>query len=230
MSDNLNAQPSGRLLALPKELRLFIYEQLFPPCKIDIHAPRHNSWVDVDDVHAKRPRDLAILTTCRAIYAEAKPVLYDNTEFHIRFACSGPDLYMMQAGKHRTYARLLQDMQGRVRSVLAQARRVSLSILFTDSDLWEDSEEEWFYQLTSELARLGEARQLKHLHIMFEADENSGPARHEHVVIGREFDRVLGVLSKIKCPAAVTTTVHHSLRQTDFKLEKYLGTIVELRW
>jgi hypothetical protein len=230
MSDNLDAQPSGRLLALPKELRLLIYEQLFPPCKIDIHAPRHNAWVDVDDAHAQHHPDLAILTTCRAIYAEAKPVLYDSIEFHIRFACSGPDLYMMQAAKHRIYARLLHDMQGRVRSVLAQAWKVSLSILFTDSDLWEDSEEEWFYQLTCELARLSEARQLKHLHIVFEADENSGPARYEGVMIRSEFEHVLGVLRKIECHAAVTTSVHQSLRKTDFKLENYLETVVEMRW
>jgi hypothetical protein len=229
MSDNLDAQPGGRLLALPKELRLLIYEQLFPPCKVDIHTPRRNSWVDVDDVCAKSP-DLAILTTCHTIYAEAKPVLFNNTEFHIRFACSGPDLYMMQVGKHMIYPRLLQDLQGRVRSLFGQARKVSLSILFTDSDLWEDSEEEWFYQLTCELARLGEARQLKHLHITFEADENSGPARQEYVSIRKEFEHVLGKLRKIDCPAAVTTTVHPSLSQTDFRLEKYLDTIVELRW
>jgi hypothetical protein len=42
MSDNLAAQPGCRLLGLPSELRLLIYEHLFPPCKVDIHAPRED--------------------------------------------------------------------------------------------------------------------------------------------------------------------------------------------
>ena len=229
MSDNLDAQPGGRLLKLPSEIRLLIYEYVFTPCKVDIHAPRPNSWVDADDVRAK-PAGLALIKTCRTIYAEALPVLYQHTEFHIKFACSGPDLYMMQIGKHRVYARLLQDMQGRVRSLLGMARKVSLSILFTDSGVWKASERAWFHHLIYELARLGDAPQLKQLHITFEADENSGPTRHDYAAVRREFDYVLGVLGVIECCAVVTAAVHPSLGQTDIKLGKYLDTMVKLQW
>lgn len=229
MSDNLDAQPGGRLLKLPSELRLLIYEYVFPPCKVDIHAPRPNSWVDADDVRAK-PAGLALLKTCRTIYAEALPVLYEHTEFYVKFACSGPDLYMMQIGKHQVYARLLQDMQGRVRSLLGTARKVSLSMLFTDSGAWKASEKAWFRYLIYELARLGDAPQLKQLHITFEADENSGLTRHDYAAVRKEFEYVLGVLGVIDCRAVVTAAVHPSLGQTDIKLGTYLDTVVKLQW
>jgi len=229
MSDNIYAQPGGHLLKLPSEIRLLIYEYVFPPCKVDIHAPRPNSWVDADDVRAK-PAGLALLKTCRTIYAEALPVLYEHTEFHVRFACSGPDLHMMQIGKSQVYARLLRDMQGRVRSLLSQARKVSLSILFTDSGVWKKPEKAWFHYLIYELARLGDARRLRQLHITFEADENSGPTRHDYAAVRREFDFVLSLLGVMEFRAVVTAAVHPSLSQTDIKLGTYLDTIVKLQW
>jgi len=230
MSDNLDAQPGGRLLKLPSEIRLLIYEHIFPPCKVDIHAPHDRQWVDDDDdAHVKKV-DIALLTTCRTIHAEATPILYANTEFYISFACSGPDLYLMKAGKHRVYPRLLQDLQGRVRSLLSLARKVSLSIVFTDNELWEDSEKDWFQQLLSELARLGEAVKLKQLHITFEADEHSLSTRHGSATIRKEFENVLSMLSEIQCRAAVTSAVHPSLGRTDIKLGTYLDTVVNLQW
>lgn len=113
MSDNIDAQPGGSLLKLPAEVRLLIYEQLFPPCKIDIHAPRGASW-DIDTDDYTTTVDVAILKTCRTIYAEAAPVLYENTEFGVSFACSSRDLRIMRGRKHKVYAQLLQDLQGRV--------------------------------------------------------------------------------------------------------------------
>lgn len=229
MSDNLDAQPGGRLLALPSEIRLLIYEQLFPPCKVDIHAPRRNSWVDANHGHV-RSVDVALLTTCRTIYAEAAPVLYGNTDFYIRSACSGPELYFIKAEKHRVYPLRLQDLQGRVRSLLSLARKISLSIVFTDNELWEDSERTWIQQLLSELARLGSALKLKHLHITFEADGHSFSTHRGDAAVEKEFEHVLGMLGEIECHAAVTKAVDPSLGQTDFKVATYLDTIVKLRW
>lgn len=227
MSDNLDAQPGGRLLKLPAEVRLLIYEHLFPPCKVDIHAPRGCEWVDANDIHVKKV-DLAILTTCRTIHAEAAPVLYANTEFYVRFACSGPDLRSMKGRKHKVYAQLLRDLRGRVRSLFNQAQKVSLSFFFTANNLWEEAEGKWFQKLTSELAWLGEAPRLKQLHIMFEADDYSWPAPAIPATINEEFDMVLGVLSDFQTRAAVTTTIHPSLVNTNIELSTYLTTVNEL--
>lgn len=127
MSDNLDAQPGGRLFKLPAEVRLLIYEHLFPPCKVNIHAPLEGEWVDDNDIHVKSI-DIAILATCRTIYTEAAPVLYENTEFYIRLECSSRDLSSMEYEKHRIYAQLQRDLQRRVRSLCNQARKVNLSI------------------------------------------------------------------------------------------------------
>lgn len=230
MSDNIAPQSGSRLLGLPEELRQLIYEQLFPPRKVNIHAPRESLWEDDDSVHATS-RDVAVLLTCRTIYGEARAVLYENTEFHIRFACSGPDLYLMKAGKHQIYSQLLQDLQGRLRSLIGLARHVSLSILFTDSSCWGESENMWFQQLNDELARLCEAPELKRLHIIFEAEKYSGEAEHGYATIMKEFDHVLGVLSGMEYrTTAVTSVMHLSLTGTDFKVSSYFDILARLQW
>lgn len=229
MSDNPDAQPGGRFLALPKELRLLIYEQLFPPCKVDIHAPRKTSWVDDIDCYVERV-DVALLATCRTMYAEAAPILYENTEFHIRLACSGPDLRLMKIEKHRVYAQLLRDLRGRVRSLFSQARKVSLSVLFTDSEMWEEPERQWFRDLTFELPELCEAPKLEQLHITLEVDEYSAVSRRLFPMINKEFEQVLAVLSVVESRAAVTVAAHPSLSFADVELSTYVDAIAKLPW
>ncbi|GAB7322303.1 hypothetical protein MBLNU13_g03281t1 [Cladosporium sp. NU13] len=229
MSDNLDAQPGGRLLKLPSEVRLLIYEYVFPPCKVDIHAPREREGVDGDELHAERA-DIAPLLTCRTIHAEAAPILYENTEFFIRFACSGPDVQSMKAGKYRIYAQVLRDLRGRVRSLIKQARKVSLSIWFSDSSAWEAAERKWFRKLTSELTRLAKAPKLKQLHITFEADDYSRPALNVLPAMNKQFDRVLRVLSEVELRATVTTAIHPSIEPTDIRLSTYFDTPEKMPW
>lgn len=58
---------------------------MFPRDKLDVYAIK-GSLHKVEHMDHVADDHLAILTTCRAIYAEAKPVMYSNTEFcvHIR--------------------------------------------------------------------------------------------------------------------------------------------------
>lgn len=84
MSANITdaAETVGPFMRLPPELRLMIYEQMFPPNEIRLEMIEGNLHV------TKRAQRLAgsyvaILATCRALYAEGKPVLYNNTEFRI---------------------------------------------------------------------------------------------------------------------------------------------------
>ena len=227
MSDNLNAQPGGHLFKLPDEIRLLIYEYVFPPCKVDIHAPRPGEWIDDDDIHDETA-DVALLSTCRTIYAEAAPVLYENTEFFIRFACSGPDLHSTTAAKEQFYAELAQDMRGRVRSLLTQARYVSLSIYFGDISAWgawEGPEPRWFRQVTNELIRLGDAPKLKQLHVTFEADENSRPALSGFPEMSRKINHVLGELRDFHNWPVVTTAVHPSIGPAHINLSLYFDAL-----
>jgi len=62
-----------------------IYNHMFPVDKLDVYAIK-GSLHRAEDAHHGAADHLAILKTCRAIYTEAKPILYNNTEFviHIR--------------------------------------------------------------------------------------------------------------------------------------------------
>jgi len=79
------AQPKRHLLDLPAEIRVMIYSHMFPVDKLDVYAIK-GSLHKAEHARHDTGAHLAILNTCRAIYTEAKPVLYNNTEFviHIR--------------------------------------------------------------------------------------------------------------------------------------------------
>ena len=112
------SQPGGVLFKLSKELRLQIYNAMLPPGKINLcsirdhlklaRGPSHlaeddyrphpfarddSASLSVDDYSPHRTaRDyIAMLATCRAIYNEAKPTLYENTLFKID--CSGDERF-----------------------------------------------------------------------------------------------------------------------------------------
>jgi hypothetical protein len=78
------AQPGGSLLNLPPEIRLMIYNEMFPVEEFDIYAIRGSLHKAEHGRHVAG-KHVAVLTACRTIYTEAKPVLYNNTEFCIRF-------------------------------------------------------------------------------------------------------------------------------------------------
>jgi len=228
MSDNLSAHPDSRLLALPSEICLLIYEQLFPPCKVDIHKPRASWWVDNGDVHATS-RDVAILKTYRTIYKEAAPTLYENTVFYAVLAVGGSDSHeMSRPRKRKFYSQLLQDLQGRVRQLTGVARKVSISILLAYSGMFEKIEHEWFQQMSLELNRLGGSSELKELHITFEASGYYGPP--EDVQLEEEVHHVIHMLGEVESQAAVTVAVHPSLSRGNSNLLGYLSTLAKLRW
>lgn len=77
----MQAQPGGSLFKLPTELRLTIYEHLFPRDQVVLDTFCHRTRIFGPD--NKRTDKAAILTTCKSIYNEEEPVLYANTEFRI---------------------------------------------------------------------------------------------------------------------------------------------------
>jgi hypothetical protein len=243
MSDNLDALPGGRLLKLPAEIRLFIYEALFTPCKINIHATRKSSQKDLEGIHAKS-NNAAILATCRIIYTEAKPILYDNTDFHVKLArdsaddASSDDLVSAQfprrwtpgelmsaAGEHGINP-LVSYLQEPLLPVFSLARKISLSIFFTNSNDqdWPYEHKNWYTHLPRKLSELSKAPELKQLHLTFEA--------RTRPFLRRESNHVLGLLGEIKPRAAVTLTValDASMCATDCLLAPYVETIAKLNW
>ncbi|KAK6434765.1 hypothetical protein LTR95_009053 [Oleoguttula sp. CCFEE 5521] len=81
-----------RLLELPPELRLRIYELLFPPSKcyfgFAAYSQAMRKWRNY--AYQREDRDqrlaaVALLRTCRVMHQEAAPVLYSRTIFELKF-------------------------------------------------------------------------------------------------------------------------------------------------
>lgn len=190
MSDNVAPQSRCHLLGLPSEIRLLIYEELFPPRCVNM-------------IRNELALDTAILSTCRTIHKEAKPVLYENTEFHIELSADGR--YFGPAKRMRPLFKL--------------ARKLSLTIEL------RSSQERKLRKMTSELTRLDEAPHLKRLHIKFKT-YNSSEA------IQWQFDLIIGVLGLVALPAGVTVMLDPSLMDGyyDFQLSKWFESLDKLNW
>jgi hypothetical protein len=81
--------PGGLLFRLSPELRLAIYDLMSPVEEIDV-LPFHNDLIKMPDPGLIAGDYVAYLATRRAIYDEARPVLYKNTRFIIH--CSWEDM------------------------------------------------------------------------------------------------------------------------------------------
>lgn len=119
-SGKAKRQHGGQLLGLPSEIRALIvsrirvesaqdlplivtfryvqYEQMFPRAKFHIYAI-NGSLHKEEHRHYTVGECVAVLATCRAIYEEAKPVLYNRTEFCILMR----DEYWLHSWDELTY-------------------------------------------------------------------------------------------------------------------------------
>lgn len=79
------SQKYGGLLKLPSELRLLIYEELFPPTKIDIHAIERGLYID----ERGNEGTTSALRCCQTMYEEARPVLHASFDVHLLFRFAG---------------------------------------------------------------------------------------------------------------------------------------------
>lgn len=224
MSGNLGAQTGGRLLALPSEVRLLIYELVFPPCRIDLYGAatgfrrgRYNN-----------NRHAALLAACRTIYTEAKPVLYENTEFHVRckyapyFAIEDTEDSLSEgsSSKSRKFPGVILGAS----PLPHEMRKLSLEIALMDDDIWVDVEDRggWYRRLTFELVFLLAAPHLKQVHIELSAVCGSA--------IAMELEPTISVLSQVVQGVTPTISIGPSLRATDFKPSTYFDLIHKLKW
>lgn len=77
----MEAVTLGPLMRFPPELRLVIYELLFPPTQVVLRIIEGNLRAQKRSLGLERYFGVGILATCRTLYNESKPVLYNNTEF-----------------------------------------------------------------------------------------------------------------------------------------------------
>ena len=216
MSDNLGAQPGGNLLALPSEVRLLIYELIFPPCTVDLYTSK---WIDGEDRSSRTP---AILATCQTIYTEAKPIFYQNTEFNVGLSCD-PLCFEDSLSEDEDDA-ALDDLYQHARPHIDRMRKLSLKISLTNSSDWEEPEDKdrWFEEMACELALLSEAPYLGKLHVTLEVGKYNK--------LTEDIGRIIDVISRYMCHVTVTVEIDPSLRFTDFRPSSYYARLDELKW
>jgi len=125
------SQPGGFLAKLPAELRLEIYDLIFPRESVGIFAVR-DRLLKAANAKVSAGDSVAILATCRMIHDEAKPVLYANTHFDV--SCSlerAPGAWRATVdakwGEYQWLPRMVSEKSVNIQ----QARSIDLNIMFT---------------------------------------------------------------------------------------------------
>lgn len=216
MSDNLAAQREGCLLALPSEIRVLIYEMVFPARRVNLY---HSEQMDEEH---RTGRSTAILATCNTIYNEAKPILYENTEFYLGLTCDPVGFEDSLSEDDEEAA--LDDLYQQARPHIDRMRNLSLKVTLLDGDSWEETEDKdrWFEEMANELALLSEAPHLRKVHVTL-ATKNCSK-------VTEDLDRIISVISRYMYHVAVTVEIDPSLRHTDFKPSSYSDTLAKLKW
>jgi hypothetical protein len=185
-----------------------------PPCRIDLYgaATGFRRGGDTDNRHP------ALLATCHTIHDEAKPVLYENTEFYVQSKCT-PDFAIEDAQDYKFPAAILKATP-----LCQEMRKLSLDIALTDDDMWVDFEDRdgWYRRLTCELVFLLVAPHLKQVHVELSAPY--GPA------IAMELKPTISVLNQVMHRVTPTTSIGLSLGRTDFEPSIYFDLISKLKW
>lgn len=195
-------QPGGPWFRLPTELRLEIYELVFPRETVSFVTVR-------DQVEKKKDANcsagdyVAILATCRAIHDEAKPVLYANTHFDV--SCS------------LGFTATLQKPVN-----IQQARTIDLNIELTRGSLFGDSANIWLNRLTASLCTFAN---LKKIHIKLWSE------RRSHLSVQMQANYVLNLLARLKDEITVTMTMAMdvSLGDMGFDAARYYKTLRGMR-
>lgn len=254
MSDNLTIQTGGHLLVLPSEVRLLIYEMIFPPCRTGLYAAAADFRWGRED----QDRHPALLATCRAIYAEAKPVLYANTEFQVWLsyfpepepaededtlseASVSEDSVLrdspsedspseqLPAENPSLEATLSEDLETsgddhEARLLIGEMRKLSLEITLVDHDMWTDPEDRSKWY-GGLAATLTSLSEAPHLkQVHIELDA----AKKAGIVTG--LDEMINLLSRVPFSIVPTILIQPSLRSTDFAPSTYFDLMAKLNW
>jgi hypothetical protein len=232
--------PGGLLFKFPTELRLKIYESMFPPDEIEVFSFR-SDLIQVPNPNLVAGQYVALLATCRAIYNEAKPVLYDNTKFAVH--CSwhpsiGPasaskavqDKYKSMVWAQRpSFSDTNSDsdismwdgsdesdhaiVEWKKFTQLKQARIIILNLNFDGDYASADAEDAWVQHMNEEISS---ACKLKVLHIILGVAEDGNPATAQG-----DLDSTMAILGELKCKVTLAAMVVPSPGSARLSLRSY---------
>jgi len=223
-------QSEGPLLRLPEELRRIIYKLVFPPGKTNLFSVRDHLKLARQPRRYPGPNKLwsfgrdyiALMTTCRAIHEEAKPILYENTEFVIH--CSWdpvPERHMIYfVGSHQWDSWRYEDLpEIDVFLHLRHAWSISINVRISKN---RDSERKdlWMHQLPSEISGV---IKLRKLHISVESERGA-----HHRAIQVPAHKAMSLLERIRCDCPVTATMGVSLGAAGFRSASYYAMLSAL--
>ena len=221
------------LLDLPAEIRVMIYQQMFPPERVDIYAIK-GSLHKTEDASFDAGDYLAILTACRALYAEAKPVLYNNSEFciHIRdhywlHMWEPDDIYdMFNVGSYlhepepADWIECNPWLQDPCSIVPVTNIRVLTLVVECSTSMTA-----YNYTWTGQMKRsFLEASSVQKLHIEFKTTQGYTPSQHAT-------DLMFGDLGRcIRCRGTVTAEMDLALGSTNFNTRSYYRMLDGFKW
>jgi hypothetical protein len=246
------SQPGGVLFKLPKELRLQIYNMMLPPGKINLCSIRDHLKLarspplqtevayrvfedesdddspplSTDDYCPRlAARDFtAMLATCRTIHDEAKPILYENTNFNIQ--CSGDaetrcaTLQFMNALGHRQWVSWRYDSpEVDVFHHLQHARSISLNVYLDFNDMQDDP---WMQQMPTEISS---ARNLRKLDIRFWCMGNAEDSAQFQSLT----DDTMSLVGQIKCKCPVTAVMETGIGEAGYESASYYAMLDALK-
>lgn len=182
---------AGPLLRLPAELRLAIYEQMFPTNTIVLEMIEGNLYV-TKRVQQLAGSYIAILATCRVLYAEGKPVLYNNTEFRILVGDR-------DAQRVRVWEKHLKQKCSHSSVSINNVRKLSLEVAVNRS---ADSRRTTWTERFKQVLRTASAIQSLHITLTVRSHEYDQ----------KETDHTLRVIAEtVQCNGAVTADLSHQL-------------------
>jgi len=210
-------QPGGLLFKLPVELRLEIYDLIFPRESVSIFAVRHR-LLKAPNAKVSASDSVSILATCRVIYEEAKSALYTNTHFDV--SCSlelAPAAWRTAVEAKWGYFQWLPRMTLETSIDIQQARNIDLNIMFTAEASWKGWGNTWLDRLPAHISSMSN---LKSLHIKL-STTNLVPLES----IQKQAEHVLPLLAGLKCSGRITAAMDLSLGDQGFKAVSYYNML-----
>jgi len=206
------SQSGGLLFKLPPELRLEIYELIFPRENVSIFAVR-KQLLKAPNAKVSAGNCVALLATYRAVHDEAKAALYANTHFDI--FCSlelAPGAWRAVVEKKWGPWQWLPRMNTEEPVDIQQARNIDVNIKFTIEALPKSWGNTWLDNLPAHISSFSN---LKSLHIKFSTD------KLRPVDVKKQADHVLPLLAKLKCTGRITAAMDVSLGDVGFETASY---------
>lgn len=125
-------QPGGTPCKLPSELRLMIYEKLFPPDTLSLYANKGVLRLAGTSQHQSVRPPVGLLLTCKVLYAEASSVLFAKNKFRVVIGNGSEWKHHKEHGYNHP----------NVFSSLHRVRKLSLAIMLRPLLHWEQGKEE----------------------------------------------------------------------------------------